>query len=341
MRRRKATMTTRRSRPHHTSGAALAPARGVAAFTLVEMLVVIAIISILAGLLLPALVSAREKGRQTDCTNAMRQFALSIEMYSQDYGGYMPMGFRPDAGTRGVYAIHSFPRDHAPEGEEEEPEEDKDWICTWNGPTGLGLLDPTMALSENPEILYKSENSAVTLREWDKLPERSLKNRTSPLEPAVVLDERRILNMRVRSGYYYAQGGHGRHPRLTDNALKGRAILMGFQGVYECFPEEGPEYVKHPHTPSCCPDDPDLQKYIDLWVMPAHPYHPATERHKSTEYYLHHLEHSHGGAGTHILAASGRVMWYPFGTEMGIRQFNVLADPDEAFRNADKALQGK
>ena len=47
-------------------------------FTLVELLVVMAIIATLAGMLLPAVNSAREAGRRTVCTGNMRQIGLGI-----------------------------------------------------------------------------------------------------------------------------------------------------------------------------------------------------------------------------------------------------------------------
>ena len=62
------------------------------AFTLIELLLVIAIIAVLAALLLPALSSAREKARRAACMNNLHQAALAMEGYTGDYGGYYPGG---------------------------------------------------------------------------------------------------------------------------------------------------------------------------------------------------------------------------------------------------------
>lgn len=65
------------------------------AFTLVELLMVIAIISVLAALLLPALSNAMESARKAECANRMRQLAITCDLYEQEARCILPAFYTP------------------------------------------------------------------------------------------------------------------------------------------------------------------------------------------------------------------------------------------------------
>ncbi|HPC93792.1 MAG TPA: type II secretion system protein [Sedimentisphaerales bacterium] len=60
------------------------------AFTLIELLVVIAVIALLMAILIPALHRARNQARAVACRSNLRQWAMTLAAYTQDYEGRLP-----------------------------------------------------------------------------------------------------------------------------------------------------------------------------------------------------------------------------------------------------------
>src|SRR5262245_20420295 len=64
--------------------------RADAAFSLVRLLVVIAVVAVLAGLLLPGLARAKGKARSTRCSNNLRQWGLALGVYADENEDIIP-----------------------------------------------------------------------------------------------------------------------------------------------------------------------------------------------------------------------------------------------------------
>lgn len=73
-------------------------------FTLIELLIVCAIIVMLAGLLLPSLRMAKEKSRQLTCLNNYKNLYTTVLCYTQDWNDWMPPCYMgPSSGTPYYY----------------------------------------------------------------------------------------------------------------------------------------------------------------------------------------------------------------------------------------------
>ncbi len=76
------------------------------AFTLIELLIVIAIIAVLAAIIFPVFASVREKARQATCASNLRQIGLAYTQYTQDNNEQMP--FCRYNGANDVQGQHPF-----------------------------------------------------------------------------------------------------------------------------------------------------------------------------------------------------------------------------------------
>jgi type II secretion system protein G len=87
-------------------------------FTLIELMIVVAIIAILAGILIPNFVNARAQAQTAACESNLRSIATALELYYADNQVYpTAAGVAVDQnllkGTNGVYYLNNTPKDPA------------------------------------------------------------------------------------------------------------------------------------------------------------------------------------------------------------------------------------
>ena len=77
-------------------------------FTLVEILVVLAIVGLLAALLFPAFNSVRRKSQDVTCLSNLHQIGLATVMYADDYDGFYPFAINPMDLERGHDVLNYY-----------------------------------------------------------------------------------------------------------------------------------------------------------------------------------------------------------------------------------------
>lgn len=145
------------------------------AFTLVEMLVVIAVIAILAGLLLPAIAKSKDKARDIQCLNNLRQLGSAVFLYAGDHDQMLPVAERVPSTplnptnvlpricdllsnhVAGVTEVFTCPKDTV--GRFTREGSSYEWNPQFNGQRLESLLARTSVVpAEEANLLYDYEN---------------------------------------------------------------------------------------------------------------------------------------------------------------------------------------
>jgi prepilin-type N-terminal cleavage/methylation domain-containing protein/prepilin-type processing-associated H-X9-DG protein len=125
-------------------------------FTLVELLVVIAIIGILIALLLPAVQSAREAARRTQCSNVLKQLGLAVHNY-ESAKKQLPNSTRPGGSTTAP-RISGFTL-ILPYIEESTLYQNYDFTINWSATTGTAGANLSVTKTVLPQLLCPSDGA--------------------------------------------------------------------------------------------------------------------------------------------------------------------------------------
>ncbi len=157
--------------------------------TLLELLIVIAIIVLLASILLPALKSARLNARTIQCKNNLKQFGIAFTMYLQDYNSTFPWSDNsawPSAGywtLEGNNNLQGIMKDYVTNGKVRPTGNKGIWACPLNDHSNWQYMK--MGYS----YFYGGDGNGANYLSWNWVAGRKLIQCDKPTIRPIMCDE--------------------------------------------------------------------------------------------------------------------------------------------------------
>ena len=198
-------------------------------FTLLELVVVIAIIGILASILLPSLSKARAKAEQAVCASNMRQVSISLNLFLNNNNHFFPIGIRnnwPYDDFIAPYDGRNLTQTEIDEKRFDNNQENRNKHKLYNCPSSKAsktsiYTQRTYGLNNGQGSWYKPNSSGLTWLRWSSQPAYEVPiNIQEVVSPSnmYMLTENDIVTSTGNPGAVgHTNSSQGRYKFVTDN----------------------------------------------------------------------------------------------------------------------------